>query len=167
MTTFVFTPLVNSPHADTVSAALGATASNLFSDKDVGQAVKMGTANNYVQAVDGDEMEGFVAAMMGVTVNDGFSFGTVQRNKRVEAQVASNEGGTMAVGDSIVVGTPIALGTANGKPQVKIGAAASQSGTTPFAYTERTPNTYIWKCIDIVSGTGVAGDSVLLERVQA
>jgi len=163
MTDFNFTELVNSPHADIISAALGATA-GLFSDTDVGQAVKMGVASDYVQAVDGDELEGFVTSVEVVTVNAGMSFGSVQRNMRVVAQVASNEGGTMAVGDFVVVGTPIALGTANGKPQVKIGVAASQLTSANYTYTEKTPNNHMWKCIRLVSGTGVAGDSVLLER---
>jgi len=163
MTDFNYTELVNSPHADIISAALGATA-GLFSDTDVGQAVKMGVANDYVQAVDGDEMEGVVTSVEVVTVNDGMSFGSVQRNMRVTAQVAANEGGTMAVGDHVVVGTPIALGTANGMPQVKIGTAASQLAVADYDYTERTPNNFMWKCIRIVSGTGVLGDVVLLER---
>jgi len=165
MTAFAFTELVNSPYADIISAALG-NNTNQFGDRDVGQAVKLSTADNYVQCVDDDELEGVVVSMETVTVNSGYSLGSVQRNKRMEAQVASNEGGTMAVGDHIVCGTPIALGTANGKPQVKIGTAASQLTSGTYDYTERTPNTFIWRCIRIVSGTGVAGDTVLIERLN-
>lgn len=167
MTAFVFKELVNDPHADVISAALGATATGEFGSVDVGQAVKMGSANNYVQCADGDEMEGVVVTVEPFTVNDGYSFGSVQRNKRVVAQVAANEGGTVAVGAFVVCGTPVALGTANGMPQVKNGTAASQAGGAPYAYTERTPNTHMWKCIRVVTGTGAAGDKVLLERVNA
>lgn len=149
MTDFVFTPLVNSPHADVVSAALGATATDLYSDVDVGQAVKVGIVNNYVPAVDGNDLEGVVVSVMGNTVNDGFSFGSVQKNKRVLATVAANEAGTVDPGDLVICGTAIALGTANSLPNVKVGAPAS----------------HFWRCIRIITGTGVAGDSVLIERI--
>ncbi len=149
MTDFVFTPLVNSPHADTISTALGATATDLYSDKDVGQSVKLGTANNYIPTTDGSDLEGMVVAVMGITVNGGFSFGSVQKDKRLEVVVAANEVGTVDPGDLVVCGTPIALGTVGSLPQVKVG----------------TPATHIWRCIRILSGTGAAGDSVLIERV--
>jgi hypothetical protein len=165
MTDFAFTPLVNSPHADVISAQLGATV-GLFGSVDVGQAVKLGVgSSSYVQCADDDEMEGVVVAVSDFNVNDGMSFGSVQRNKRIKAEVAANEGGTMAVGDHVVIGTPIALGTANGFPQVKIGTAASQLASGTYDYTERTPNTFIWRCIRIISGTGVLGDKVLIEKV--
>lgn len=149
MTDFKFTPLVNSPHADVVSAALGATASKLFGSVDIGQAVKLGAAQNYVQVVAGNDVEGVVVAVDGVTVNDGYSFGSVQKDKRIRAQVAADQVSTITPGGLVVAGTPIALGTANGKPQVKDGA----------------PVNYKWRVIRIISGTGVAGDDVLIERV--
>lgn len=165
MTAFSFRPLVNDPSADIISAALG-NNTDQFDTVDVGQAVKLdSTGSTYVQCADGDEMEGFVISVEPFNVNSGFSFGSVQRDKRVKAQVAANEGGTLAIGDHLVIGTPIALGTASGYPQVKAGVAAAQDGTTPFAYTERTPNTFIWRVIEILTGTGVAGDLVLIERV--
>jgi hypothetical protein len=166
MTDSVYTPLVNDPHADVISAQLGTTNSQ-FSDKDVGQAVKMGLVSNYVQCSDGDEIGGVVVAVAPHTVNDGKSFGSVQRNKRIKAAVAANQGGTaMAVLDLVVCGTPLALGTA-GLTQVKTGTDASQLGADPFTYTERSPNTELWRVIRIMTGTGVAGDHVLIERVTA
>lgn len=149
MTDFVFRPLVNDPHADVISAQLG-TTNGAFSSDDAGQAVKLGAANAYVQCADGDEMEGFVTSVEPFTVNAGKSFGSVQRNKRVIAQVAANEPATVDVGEKVLCGTPISLGTANGKPQVKVG----------------TPTDHVWRCIRILSGTGAAGDDVLIERVN-
>jgi hypothetical protein len=149
MTDFKFTPLVNSPHADVVSAALGATAANLFGSVDIGQIVKMGSGQNYVQAVTTNEIEGVVVAVDGITVNDGFSFGSVQKDKRVRARVAADQSGAITLLGLVVAGTPIALGTANGYPQVKDG----------------TPTVHKWRVIRIISGTGVAGDDVLIERI--
>ena len=149
MTDFAFTPLVNSPHADVISAALGATAANEFGSVDVGQVVKLGSAQNYVQVAAGNEIEGIVTVVDGVTVNDGFSFGSVQRDKRFRAKVAADQASTITLGGLVVAGTPIALGTANGYPQVKDG----------------TPTTHKWRCIRIVSGTGIAGDDVIIEKV--
>lgn len=165
MPTFKFTPLVNSPFADVISAALGDGSSEIWSSDDVGKAVKLSADSTYALCSAGDEIEGFVVAVdAGPTVNSGFSFGSVQRNKRVEAEVASDQSGTMAVGDLVIAGAGAVMGTSQ-KAMVKSGTAASQSGTTPFAYTERTPNTHLWRCIAIVSGTGAVGDTVLIERI--
>jgi len=146
MTTFAFTELV--PTEKVLSAALGPDANTKFADADVGKAVKMGTAQNYVAVAAGNDIEGFVTSIEPYTVNSGFSFGGVVVSGRVKAEVGANQGATpMAVGDYVVADTPVALGTA-GKAKVKTG----------------TPAKYFWRCIRIISGTGVAGDSVLLER---
>lgn len=164
MTAFKYNVKVNSPFADITDAALGAAAGDAWGDAEMGKAVKMGVLNNYVYCVEDDEIEGFVAAIEPTTVNDDFTFGAVQKNKRMLAIVGANEAGTFAIDDLAIADAQIVKGTA-GIAQVKKGVAASQSGTTPFAYTERTPNTHLWRCIRIVSGTGVTGDTILLERV--
>jgi hypothetical protein len=147
MTTFVFTELV--PTEKVLSAALGPDANTKFADADVGKAVKLGTANNYVAVAANDEINGFVTSIEPFTVNNGFSFGGVVVSGRVLAEVGANQGATpMAVGDYVVADTPVALGTA-GKAKVKTGS----------------PTKFFWRCIRIVSGTGVAGDTVLLERI--
>lgn len=149
MTTFVFTELVNSPHADVVSAALGVNAAGKFSDKDIGKPVKMAANNNFVLCASGDQIEGFVTAVEANTVNDGFSFGSVIRNKRIIAQVDAAQVGTLVVGEFAVAGTSSALGTKDNYPKVLQG----------------TPADYKWKVIRNISGTGVAGDLVLLEKI--
>jgi hypothetical protein len=149
MTTFAFTELVNSPMADVVSAALGASSSAKLNDNDVGKPVKMGSAQNYVVCSAGDEIEGFVVNVEANTVNDGFSFGSVIRNKRVIAKVDAAQVGTLAVGEYAIAGASAALGTADAYPKVK----------------EGTPTNFKWRCIRIISGTGVAGDLVLLEKI--
>jgi len=235
MTAFVFTQLVET---ELVSAALGPNNSTKFSDKDLNKAVKLGTANNYVLATNGDEIDGFVKAIEPFTVNDGFSFGGVQLEGRVEAAVGANQVGALAVGSYVVADTQVALGTV-GAAQVKAGGApaltsveveagtAAAGGATSITldgtasavddyyngmtveilsgtgagqtkvitdyvgstkvatvstwsvnpdntsvysvktniFTQTAPLRALWRCIRHVTGTGVTGDTVLLERI--
>lgn len=149
MPTFAFTELVNDPLARIESAALGASGSAPLTDADKGKAVKLGSAQNYVLAATTNEIEGFLLSVEPWTVNSGYGFGSVQRSGRVLVKVASDQGATaMAVGDLVVAGTQAAVGTTGGG-KVRTG----------------TPSKYIWRCLRIVSGTGVGGDTVLIERI--
>jgi hypothetical protein len=146
MTTFAFTELVNSPMADITSAALGVNAAGKFTANDVGKLVKLAGSNNYVLCADGNEIEGIVVALAPETVNDGFSLGSVMKNKRFTAEVV---GATVAVGATVVSAAQSAIGTADAKPKVKAGA----------------PVTHIWRVISLINGVGTAGSPVLVERV--
>lgn len=149
MPTFAFTELVNDPLAQIESAALGADNTHPLVGADKGKAVKMGTAQNYLLCATTNEIEGFLVAVEPWTVNGGYGFGAVQRNRRALATVGANQGGTaMAVGDLVVADTQAAVGTAGGA-KVKTG----------------TPALHKWRVLRIISGTGVAGDPVLLEKV--
>ena len=99
------------------------------------------------------------------TVNEGFSFGSVQRNGRVQAVLAAGVSGA-AVGDYVVAATQEVVGTqVNGnKALVKPGTAASQLTSGTYAFTERTPNTFMWRIIRLLTN-GNAGSTVVLERV--
>lgn len=164
MSTFRFNVKVADPFADITDAALG-TASQGWGNEEVGKAVKMSTANNYILCTNGDEIEGFVVGVEPVTVNGGVSFGSVQRNGRIQAELASGVTGA-TVGMFVVAAAQEAVGTQvnSNRALVKPGAAASQSGTTPFAVTERTPNTFMWRIIRLLTD-GEAGSVVVLERV--
>lgn len=148
MTDFVFAPLVNDPPARVESAALGASNAAKMTDNDIGKAVKLGTANNYVLCATNDEIAGFVSTVEPFTVNGGFSFGGVQRDRRMEAVVGTNQVGAIAIGALVVADTQVALNTA--------GKATVRSGS---------PTIFLWRVIRHVTGTGVAGDTVLLEKV--
>lgn len=148
MTVFNFTTLVNDPLADVVSAALGASANAKYTEADIGKGVKLSTANNYIPLAKDNEIEGIVVSISPETVNDGFSFGSVQKNRRVEAVVGVSEVGTVAVGELLVADTPVALNTA--------GIIRVYPGV---------PTTHKWRCIAIVTGTGAAGDTILMERI--
>jgi hypothetical protein len=152
MTVFNYTLLVNDPLADIVSTPLGVDADNGFGETDIGKGVKLGTTS-YVPLAKDDEIEGVVAAIEPATVNDGFTLGSVQRNRRVEAVVGESVAAApLVVGSIVVADTPVALGTA-GTLQVYIGI----------------PTVHKWRVIrNIVSAAGAGatiGDTVLLERI--
>ena len=149
MSTFQFTELVSSPMPDIVSTVLGVSTSAKFSQEDIGKPVKLGALQNYALCATGDDIEGFVVAVEPNTVNDGFSFGSVRRNKRMTCRVSSDQTATLAVGEYAVAGIPSALGTKDDYPMVKEGAGV----------------VYKWRVLRVISGTGVAGDLVLIERV--
>jgi hypothetical protein len=149
MSTFVFTVLTNNPDAAQYeSACLGVSSSTKLTDNDIGKCVKIAAANNYVLCATTNEIEGVLVATEPTTYNDGFAFGTVQRRGRFEAKVGSNQSNTLDVGELVVADTQAAIDTAGG--------AVVMTGT---------PATFKWRCIRIISGTGVAGDTVLIERV--
>lgn len=150
MSTFQFSLLTNSPDsAQYESACLGASASAKLTDNDIGKCVKLAASNNYVLCATTNEIEGILVATEPSTYNSGFAFGTVQRRGRATATVGANQGGTpMAVGDLVTADTQAAVDTAGG--------AVVITGS---------PTTFLWRVLRIISGTGVAGDSVLIERV--
>lgn len=148
MTTFVFEELVNDPPATVLSAALGAGTGELDSSTDIGKGVKLSTANNYIICAAGDEIEGVITSVEPWTVNDGYSFGGVQVDRRIVGTVGASDIGTLDIGELAVADTQAAFGTAGG--------LVVQSGT---------PANFKWRCIRHITGTGATGDSVLLERV--
>lgn len=144
MSTFVFGDTMNIEERRYTNAALGVSAAAKFAQADVGKAVKMGALSNYVPVADGNDIEGIVSSVEVQTVNDGFSFGVVQRGGTAMAKVGA---ATVAVGDYVVASVPVALGT--------VGIATVKTGT---------PAVFKWRAIRIVKGTGAVGDTVLLRR---
>ena len=148
MSSFAFTTLTNSPdNAQYESACLGVDADNNLTENDIGKAVKLATSNNYVVSTTDDEIEAILVALEPVTYNDGFSFGTIQRRGRAEAVVGTSEAGTVAIGELVLVDDQAAVGTAGG-----------------LVVYPGAPSQFLWRIIRIISGTGAAGDDVLIER---
>jgi len=148
MTVFNFTELVNDPLGQIETAALGVDADTDLGENDVGKSVKLAAAQNYILTATGNDIEGFVDSLMPDTVNDGFSYGAVQRGGRRIVEVAAAEAGTIAIGAEVVSGIPIALGTA--------GNAMVIAGTGTL---------FKWRVLRHVTGTGVSGDLLLIERI--
>jgi len=153
MSTFAFNVKINDPFADITDAALGVAADG-WGDEDMGKAVKLSTANNYILCSDGDPMEGVVVAIEPNTVNSNVSFGSVQRNKRVLAVLDTGETG-VTVGLKVTAGAQAAIGTAN-------------TGNMPVVAKEGTPGTsagdFLWRVIRLLTD-GEAGSTVLIELV--
>jgi len=148
MTDFAFNPKINDPFAQITEAQLG-VAGTLWTDKEVGKAVKLGTAgSNYVLCSTGNDLEGVVVSLEPFTVNGGASFGSVQQDRRILAVAGV---GGVTLGAFVVAGVQEVLGTQTlgNKPVVIAGAGVA----------------FKWRCIRIVTGTGIAGDTVLIERV--
>jgi len=149
MSTFKFTTLTNSPDsAQYESACLGVDADNKLTENDIGKAVKLAAADNYVVATTDDEIEGILITIEPATYNDGFTFGTVQRRGRAYATVGTSELATAAIGELVVVDDQAAVGTAGG-----------------LVVYPGAPTQFLWRILRIETGTGAAGDTVLIERV--
>lgn len=142
---FMFTETV--PEHSTRSAALGSSSSAPFTSKDVNKLVKLGAVDNYVLISDGDDIEAVCRSVEPHTVNNGFSFGSVQR--RFDTLKVTVSGATLSVGAQVVGGPQAALGTAQNHPVVKSG----------------TGTLFQWRVCSLLGGTGAAGTPVLIEPV--
>ncbi|WP_019865143.1 hypothetical protein [Methylovulum miyakonense] len=161
-----FTRKVTVPNPNIISDALGSGSDTWLSAKDVGKAVKLGAAS-HVLATAGADIDGFVNSIEPYTVNNGYAFGGILTEGRVEALVGANQGATaMAVGDYVVADTQLALGTASSAQQwASPPGTAPSNPTGPNAQVKTgSPAKKFWRCIAIISGTGAAGSLVILER---
>ncbi len=159
MAKFKFAVLTPNPERlNVISTKLGSRAGTAnenkaglgeYSDTEIGKAVKLGDADNFLLCADGDELDGFIDNIDGGGTEDGYTFGGVARGnagQRFEAQVAA--GATqVALNDLVVAGAQLPVGT-KGLPQVK----------------EGTPTRHLWRVMRIITGTGVAGDKILIEK---
>lgn len=121
-----------------------------YGQNDISKPVKL-SGSTCVPCADGDEIYGFVQSVEAFTY-DGHSVGGVAADTGREAY-ATDEVGTMSVGDLAVAGTPTALGTAEIATGPNVKAAA-----TPASVIHR------WQVMEIVSGSG-AGAKLLLRKI--
>lgn len=147
---FRFKTLTSSPERmNVVSAKLGATTDDKYSDKDIGKAMKMGAVpGTFLLCADGDEIEGRLDNIDAGGTEDGFVFGGVACGNRGYRVLAEFTGADAAVLDLVVAAAQPAIGTA-GRMKVKAG----------------TPATHKWRIIDNGKdvATVTAGDLVVLE----
>lgn len=150
-TTLTRSLLTDVSHMGIITDALGDNTGE-YDDTELGKGVVIGAAA-YVAAAKADEIEGIVNTVEPGTRNGGYSWGGIQTTGRAMAVVGASQTGAVAVGATVINDTPIADGTA--------GLIRVFSAGTGFV----APAQFIWRVIRIVSGTGVAGDSVMIERV--
>lgn len=144
------------------TARLGsaADANGRLSDKDANKLVKLVGDSRYDLAAAGNEIEGSINAVDTAT-SDGYSTGSVQTGDRLHVVLdglqATPGTGTVAVGDYVVTGTPVAKGTALTGFGPKVCKATDQAvaKSSPFA----------WRVVSIFTGAGAVGSTACIERV--
>lgn len=112
---------------------------------DIGKAVKL-SGNAVVAAASGNDIYGFISSVEAGT-SGGYSVGAVACDVGREA-IAIDEAGGLAVGDLVVAGTAVALGTAGGGNVI--------SGS---------PAIHKWQVIGIEGAASTAGEQILLRKV--
>lgn len=163
------------PTPPAITARLGAV-STAFPDTELGKFVKPSGESGYVLCAVGDLIDGYVSAVsLDRATAAGFQLGAVQRKecKSVTFDGSQAAGtGAIALGDAVVAGTPVALGTMLTTGAVaKVRKATLQPHVTAPAALTDVPthinaSTYFWKVVSLGSvGTGAVGTVGLIERV--
>ena len=160
MAKFAFAVLTVEPERlNVISTKLGTRAGNAtelkagfgeYSDAEIGKAVKIGALSNYVLCAAGDEIDGVIDNVDGGSTENGFTFGGVARcngGVRYEAQVGTGSA-QLAVDDLVVAAAQAAVGTEG-----------------PLLVQKGTPTRHLWRVMRILTGTGVVGDKVLIEKL--
>lgn len=159
MAKFKFGVLVDGAAVVTARVADGTGSSNQLTKSDNGKLLKLKGDSQYGLCAVGNEIEGFLVQGDDQAPQDGYNLGSVQMEGRFVAVCdglqATPGTGTIAVGDFVVAGTPVARGTALTEAGPRVcKATASSSGLT-----------FLWRVVSIVSGTGAVGDTVIVEEV--
>lgn len=142
----------------TARVADGTGSNNQLADADVGKFVKLAGDSRYGLCAVGDEIEGVLDSINGGPTQDGYTLGGVRKNGRVKVTLdglqATAGTGTIAIGDYVVAGTPVARGTALSGAYPKVcKATAAAAGLVQ-----------LWRVVALY-GTGAVGQLALIERV--
>ena len=148
MATFTFDETVPLSTYAVDSAALGVNAAGKFTQADVNKPVKLAANNNYVLVSDGDDLEAVVQAIAPHTINNGFSFGSVQKRFN-HLRVVNKGAGALTVGATVVCAAQAALGTAQAAPYVKAGAGS----------------VFKFRVKSLLAGAGAVDTEVLVEPI--
>lgn len=128
---------------------LGYVASGRWTDVDIGKAVKLRDSSTVEICADTNEIYGFVTAVEPYT-KDGHSVLSVACDAGREIWATDQDGG-LAVGNVVVAGDPVAVGTALTYKQ--------------YVQVAGTPASVIQTWMVVAITTGAANSSVLLRRV--
>lgn len=161
------------PSTPAITSRLGAQGAP-YADSEIGKLVKGTTESGHVLCASGDQIGGQIVAVETATA-DGFGIGSVNRRDRIRAIAdglqATLGTGNLALGDQVVVGTAVALGTPLAsypkvaKSTIQVGAAPADLPAAG-AQLALVASGNIWKVISLGSaGTGAPGTEVVIERV--
>lgn len=163
------TPRVPQTAAKTVR--LGAAAAG-YSTKEEGKFVKLAAESQYNLCAAGDPIEAVIAAVDTAT-SGGFNIGSVYHGGAMfvtaDGLQATPGTGTIAIGDYVVTGTVVAVGTAQ-TAFPKVTKATLQQGATPATLAEAgtmiKQAMFAWRVVSLGSaGTGAVGTTIVVERV--
>ncbi len=135
-----------------ITDALG-TGAGEYDDFEKGKGVQLAAAS-HIAAVKADEIDGIVNTVESGLRNGGYSWGGIQTKGRAEATVGVSQTGNVVVGAYVTNDTPIVNGTAGLIQVFSVG--------TGFV----APTRHFWRVLRIITGTGAAGDKVLIERIH-
>lgn len=132
------------------------TKTNHLVDNDKGKLVNLTGDSEYQLSAVGAQIEGNLVAVEPAT-QDGYTIGSVKTNGRMVAICdglqATAGTGTIALGDYVVVGTPVAAGT-----------ALTATGSKVCKATAQTVQFFSWRVISL-GVAGAVGDTCVIERV--
>lgn len=145
----------------TARLANGPGATNNLKRFDNGKLAKLVGDSQYGLCAAGDEIEAVVIVADDVAPQDGFTIGSVADEDSTRIKVlfdgfqATPGTGVIAVGDYVVAGAPVALGTDLGAafPKVMKGTALAKDMV------------FQWRVVSFISAAGAVGDTGLIERV--
>jgi len=152
--------------------SVNSTPANAYTDKEVGKFVKLSGTDAYVLCVVGDPIQASIAAVETYTADD-FSLGTVSPGGRRRVLLDGSQAagtGSIAIGDYVVTGTPVALGTAlTLTTPAKVRKATNQPGAVPADLTaagqQALNSIYAWRLVPF-DNAGAVGDFGVIERVN-
>lgn len=160
MPKFIMTEIVDLGRVITARIGAGTGAANNVDDREVGKFVKLVGDSRFDLCQVGNEIEGRLAGVE-VATQDGYTIGSVQTHQRFEVTFdglqATPGTGTVAIGDYVVCGTPVAKGIAMG---LLDSARVCKATAAPEAILHQ------WRVMSLGSaGTGAPGTKGLIERV--
>ncbi len=159
MAKFLMSETLDNEEIVTVRLGTGG-GTNLFTDADVGKAVKLTADSRYTLCAAGDAIEAVVSSINAGKV-DGYSVGGVKKKgyKAVtfDGAQATLGTGTVAIGDYVCVGTVVAQNTALSGP-LKVCTATNQATAIAKAHRARVVSLG-------TAGTGAVGTVGLIEML--
>lgn len=152
--------LPTTPEDDVFTARLGAgnAEAQRLDYRDVGKFVKLAGESRYDLAAVGNEIEGVIYSVE-LAPQNGYTIGSVSPEGRVyvifDGLQASPGTGTIAIGDYVVTGTPVAKGTAlTNYPKV---CKATAAGNTL---------NFKWRVVSLgTAGSGAVGTTGVIEFI--
>ena len=148
------------------------TPANAYTDKEIGKFVKLSGDSAYVLCAVGDPIQAVITGVESYNADD-FSIGSVDATGRKRVLLDGSEAagtGSIAIGDYVVAGTPVAKDTAltiTTPPKVR--KATNQPGAVPGDLTaagkQALNSIFAWRLVSFDSA-GAVGDFGVIERVN-